>query len=250
MELYETLRRLGPSMARTLNCDISRLLYALCLGALASAIWVHAALAQSTLAPLQVAESFIESTFPELASQQLRFVVNAGGALRSPWRFMEIGVQINPNAYQEIRTAEDLEKPLLQVDFEFSVSGELVSARARGRYVKYAESRRFEEVASQGKAWSRDRITTELRKRGAMFDPDQGDAVAKRLPGGTWSELLGPLTIDSVEFLVPASSDDTIRRGMYAWNIVLKSLNSATRYLVLVEPFDGQVVYLARQDSL
>src|SRR6185369_13776988 len=84
---------------------------------------------------------------------------------------------------------------LLASEFTFGETGKIETYRAHGRLLRDTENSAFTKTVGDHPEWSPDRIGEELKRVGARFGPNQGEALLASLAIRGLEPMPGELTL-------------------------------------------------------
>lgn len=198
------------------------------------------------------AKAAILGLYPELKGKDLHIAISDGGLLETPGPLSSFTMVIrHPSPGSQ--TGGQCPTPELSVDFTFAVTGtdhERFLFGAGGPVVNENRIKRITDEVDSHPEWSDADVLSALSKAGARFGPSAKRELLDQLPTKGLGVLLGDIDVESAEFKIRDASQmrEHLPSASLTWVVKISggSENRKLGYLVMIEPFDGKVIFIER----
>jgi hypothetical protein len=205
-------------------------------------------------AKVEVAREFVRALFPETTAKDYVIDVTASTQIDSDWNYLsDFDVSVGPG---DSRAADSnppgrayWKKPeVLGALFRFRVGDPFIG----DVYIQFhpLESKLALVLAQVNahQGWSDSEVAAALRRAGARFGPNDGDALRNAVPIDALEPFIGKLEINSSEFFLRHEQKPRSLAELY-WEVdggsVLPNGRQA-RWTLILEPFEGRLQSLTR----
>jgi hypothetical protein len=198
------------------------------------------------------AKAAIIGLYPELKGKDLHIAITDGGLLETPGPLSNFTMVVQHPSHEAL-PAGQCPIPVLSVYFTFAVSStdhQLFLLGSGGTVVNEDRFKRITDQVDSHAEWSDADVLSALTKAGARFGPSAKKELLDQLPIKGLSVLMGDIDVESAEFKIRDASQIRahLPSASLTWivKVSTRSNNQKLAYLVMLEPFDGKVVYVTR----
>lgn len=190
--------------------------------------------------------------YPELKGKDLHVGIADGGLLETPGPLSEFTMVIQHPSH-DVLLAGQCPIPVLSVTFTFAVTNtdhQLFLFGAGGPVVNEDRIKRITDEVDSHPEWSDADVLSALSKAGARFGPSARKELLDQLPIKGLSVLMGDIEVESAEFKIRDASQmrEHLPAASLVWVVKVSARSNGRKltYHIMLEPFDGKVIYIVR----